>query len=101
MNDDAAMAQQRNQAGRDQVRVAYGAVPVILEAFPESDPVRVKIRESARAMLVAQGYLTAEEMATLPVKEAITVVLKRLRTESSRRVATERAFSGSGTPGAD
>jgi hypothetical protein len=48
MNDDAAMAQQRNQAGRDQVRVAYGAVPVILEAFPESDPVRAKIRESAR-----------------------------------------------------
>ena len=52
-------------------------------------------------MLVAQGYLTAEELATLPVKEAITVVLKCLRNESSRRVATERAFSGSGTPGAD
>jgi hypothetical protein len=52
-------------------------------------------------MLVAQGYLTAEEMATLPVKDAITVVLKRLRNASSRRVAAERAFSGSGTPGAD
>jgi hypothetical protein len=52
-------------------------------------------------MLVAQGYQTAEEMTTLPVKEAITVMLKRLRNESSQRVATERALSGSGPPGAD
>ena len=83
MNDDAVMAQQRYQTGRDQARADYGAVPVILEAFPEGDPVRVKIRESARATLVGRGYLTADELATLPVKEAITVVLKRLRGEAS------------------
>ena len=83
MTADPAMAQRRDRAGQDQVRVAYGAVPLILEAFPESDPVRVKIRESARAMLAAQGYLTPEEMATLPLKEAISTVLKRLRGETS------------------
>lgn len=79
MDEGASLAQRRNQAGRDQVRVAYGAVPVVLEAFPESDPVRLEIRENARAMLVARGYLTAAELATLPVKEAIAVVLKRTR----------------------
>lgn len=82
-NDDAATAQRRHQAGRDQVRVAYGAVPVIFESFLESDPVRVRLRASARTMLVAHGYLTLEEMATLPLKEAITIVLKRFRGETS------------------
>ena len=83
MNEDRMMAHRRRQAARDQVRVAYGAVPVILEGFPESDPVRVKIRERARAMLVEQGYLTAEEVDTLPAKAAITTVLNRLRGKAS------------------
>ena len=34
-------------------------------------------------MLSAQGYLTGEEMATLPEKAAITVVVKRLRGEAA------------------
>ncbi|MGH2616374.1 MAG: hypothetical protein ACRDJC_14115 [Thermomicrobiales bacterium] len=84
MNEDMVMALRRRQAAQDQVRVAYGAVSVILEGFPESDPVRVKIRDRARAMLVEQGYLTVEEVDTLPVKDAITAVLKRLRGEASR-----------------
>ena len=95
------MAQRRHEAERIQVRIAYGAGPVILEASPESDPVRVRLRERAHTKLVAQGDLAAEEMATRPLKEAVTVVLKRLRGESSRRAATRRAISGSGTPGAD
>lgn len=84
MTEDRMLAHRRRQAARDQVRVAYGAVPVILEGFPESDPVRVKIRERARAVLVAQGYLTAEEVDTLPVNDAIAAVLNRLRGEASR-----------------
>ena len=84
MNKEKTIALRRRQAARDQVRVAYGAVPVILQGFPESDPVRVKIRQRARAMLVDQGYLTAEEADTLPVNDAITAVLNRLRGEASR-----------------
>jgi hypothetical protein len=84
MTEDRMLAHRRRQAARDQVRVAYGAVPVILEGFPESDPVRVTIRERARAVLVAQGYLTAEEVDTLPVNDAITTVLNRLRGGASR-----------------
>ena len=84
MNEEKTIAFRRRQAVRDQVRVAYGAVPVILKGFPESDPVRVKIRQRARAMLVEQGYLTAKEADTLPVNDAITAVLIRLRGEASR-----------------
>ncbi len=83
MNEHAVMAERRLRAGRDQVRVAYGAVPALLELFPESDPIRVRLRDSARDMLAAQGYLTVEEMATLPVQAAITTALKRLRDEPS------------------
>ena len=83
MTEDRMLAHRRRQAARDQVRVAYGAVPVLLEGFPESDPVRVKIRERARAMLVDQGYLTAKEADTLPVNDAITAVLNRLRGKAS------------------
>jgi hypothetical protein len=84
MNKEKTITFRRRQAARDQVRVAYGAVPAILEGFPEGDPVRVKIRERARAMLVDRGYLAAEEVDTLPVNDPITVVLNRLRGETSR-----------------
>lgn len=84
MNDDPVLAQRRNHVGRDRVRVAYGAVPVVLEIFPESDPVRVEIRESARETLVAQGLLSVDELATLPEQVAITMVLKRLRDNAFR-----------------
>jgi hypothetical protein len=46
------------------------------------DPVRVEIRESARAMLVAQALLTVDELATLPEQMAISMVPKRLRDAS-------------------
>ena len=103
MNEDMmTMALRRREAARDQVRVAYGAVPVILEGFPESDPVRVTIRERARSMLVDQGYLTGEDLDTLPVKDAITAVLKRLRDETSRMDAVRgRALRAAGASLAD
>ena len=69
---------------RDQVRVAYGAVPSSLEALPADDPFRVAIRDRSRSRLVAWGYLTAEELGTLPVKNAIAAALRRLRDEIGR-----------------
>jgi hypothetical protein len=63
----------------DQVRVAYGAVPRSLEALPADDPFRVAIRERACSLLVAWGYLTAEDLGTFPVQTAITAVLQRSR----------------------
>jgi hypothetical protein len=80
--DRMATALQRKQAMRDQVRVAYGEVPVVLEVFPVGDPVRLKIRDRARATLVDRGYLTAAEVDTLPLKDAIAAVLTRLRGEA-------------------
>ncbi len=71
------IANQRRQVARDQVRVAYGALPVILESLAADDPFRAEIRERARLWLIEQGYLTAEELATLHVKDAIAMVRRR------------------------
>jgi len=69
------------QALRDQVRVAYGTVPLILEALPDDAPIRIKVRDGARAMLMEQGYLTAEELSILPIEDAIRTARQRFRTE--------------------
>lgn len=68
---------QRREVARDQVRVAYGALPVVLESLSANDPMRAEIRERARSWLIEQGFLTAEELATLQVKAAITAVMRR------------------------
>jgi hypothetical protein len=89
----------RKQAAEDQVRVAYGAVPVILEALPADDPFRTAIRERARSLLVALGYLTAEELGTLPVKDAIAAALRRFRDETGRTDQERTPRSGSSSVG--
>jgi hypothetical protein len=82
--DRKTLVFRRTQAATDQVRIAYGAVPVILEVLPADDPFRVAVRNRARSLLVEQGYLTADEMGTLPVKDAITTALGRCRDEIGR-----------------
>jgi len=69
----------RRQAARDQVRVAYGAVPVVLEGLPAGDPFRTAIRDRARSLLVEMHALTAQELDTLPIEDAIATALRRLR----------------------
>ena len=76
--------QRMTEAARDRVRVAYGVVPVILEGLPADFPLRVKLREGARSLLQQQGLLTEEELDTLPLKEATTVALRRVRARASR-----------------
>jgi hypothetical protein len=92
MIDDSRMTVglRRTQAARDQVRVAYGAVPAILEVLAADDPFRVAIRERARSLLVAWGYLTSEDLGTLPVQTAITTALRRCRHEIGR---TDREYA--------
>lgn len=82
--DMNAMALRRKQAAEDQVRVAYGAVPVILAGLPIDHPVRTAIRDRARSLLVERGYLTPEELGALPVKDAIAAALRRFRGEIGR-----------------
>jgi hypothetical protein len=68
----------------DQVRVAYGAVPSSLEALPADGPFRVDIRDRARSLLVAKGYLKAEDLGVLPVRTAIAAALLRLGDQNAR-----------------
>jgi hypothetical protein len=82
--DTIAMALRRKQAAEDQVRVAYGAGPAILEALPMDHPVRTAIRERARALLVEWGDLSAEELGVLPAKDAIAAVQRRCSAEIGR-----------------
>lgn len=87
MNEDMdtiAMALRRKQAAEDQVRVAYGAVPAILEELPMDHPVRTAIRDRARALLVECGYLSAEELGALPAKDAIAAVQRRYYADIGR-----------------
>lgn len=80
MRDDrGSLAQQYRLAVRDQVRVAYGAVPVILEGLSADDPFRTMIRDRARSWLVKSGALAVEELDTVPLTDAITTALRRLR----------------------
>ena len=84
MKVDPARAVRRKQAARDQVRVAYGELPAILEGLPADDPFRSAIRDRARSLLVELGYLTVEELNSLTVTDAIATALPRLRAEPSR-----------------
>jgi hypothetical protein len=63
----------------DQIRRAYGAAPSVLADLPDNDPHLAAVSENARASLLKQGYLTEEELDTLPVDEAIATARQRLR----------------------
>ena len=65
----------------DQVRRAYADAPSVLADLPSDDPHLAALRENARASLLNQGYLTEEDLDTLPVDEAIEVAQQRLRTQ--------------------
>ncbi len=65
----------------DQVRRAYGDAPSVLADLPSDDPHLATLRENARASLLNQGYLTEEELDTLPVDEAIDAAQQRLRAQ--------------------
>ena len=65
----------------DQIRRAYGDAPSVLADLPSDDPHLAALRENARASLLNQGYLTEEELDTLPVDEAIEAARQRLRAQ--------------------
>jgi hypothetical protein len=65
----------------DQVRRAYGDAPTVLADLPSDDPHLAAVRENARSSLLKQGYLTEEELDTLPVDEAIAMARQRLRAQ--------------------
>jgi len=67
----------------DQVRRAYGDAPGLLADLASDDPHLVTVRENARAWLLKQGYLTEEELDTLPVEEAIVTAQERLRAQAA------------------
>ena len=93
MNDRAPSKQallQRQRATRvlektlpDQVRTAYGHVPVELSDLSSDDPQLAQMRESARASLIKHDRLTQEELNTLPIEEAIDVAVQRLRDQAA------------------
>ena len=87
--DRMTMARRRRQTVEDQVRIAYGAVPVILKGIPIDHPVRTTIRDRARVLIVEWGYLTAEELRTLSVKDAIVAALRRFAMRSPARTGFE------------
>jgi hypothetical protein len=80
--DRMSPASRESQAAEDQVRVAYGAVPLVLEGLSADDPIRTDVRDRARSLLLESGYLTSRELDTLTVKDAIAAVLRRLRAET-------------------
>ena len=63
----------------DQARRAYGDPPSVLADLPSDDPHLTTVRENARSSLLKQGYLTEEDLDTLPLDEAITTAQQRLR----------------------
>lgn len=65
----------------DQIRRAYGDAPSVLADLPSDDPHLVAVSENARASLLKQGFLTEEDLETLPVDEAIAMARQRLRAE--------------------
>jgi hypothetical protein len=82
----------------DQVRRAYGIVPIELSDLPSDDPQLVELRESARASLLKQGSLTDDELGTLSVDAAIETALRRLR-EQAASLKAQAAEQGSHTGG--
>ena len=79
----------------DQVRRAYGDAPSVLADLPSDDPHLATVRENARSSLLKQGYLTEEDLDTLPVDEAIATAQQRLRAQGRRPARTIRH---AGTP---
>jgi hypothetical protein len=65
----------------DQVRRAYGDAPSVLADLSDDDPHLATVRENARESLLKQGYLTEEDLDTLPVDEAIATAQQRLRAQ--------------------
>jgi hypothetical protein len=65
----------------DQIRRAYGDAPSVLADLPSDDPHLTTVRENARSSLLKQGYLTEEDLDTLPVDEAIATAQQRLRAQ--------------------
>jgi len=65
----------------DQVRRAYGDAPSVLADLSSDDPHLAAVRENARASLLKQGFLTDEDLDTLPVDEAIATAQQRLRAQ--------------------
>ena len=84
----------------DQVRRAYGDAPSVLADLPSDDPHLASVSENARASLLKQGYLTEEDLDTLPVDEAIAMALQRLRAHiaSLQEEFDMLARRGSGNP---
>src|SRR5215207_8108533 len=93
MNDRAPSKQallQQQRATRvqektlpDQVRAAYGQVPIELSDLASDDPQLAQLRESARASLVKHDRLTEDELNTLPVDKAVDVAVQRLRDQAA------------------
>jgi hypothetical protein len=73
----AARAMEKNLP--DQIRWAYGDAPDVLADLPSDDPHLATVRENARRSLLKQGYLSEEDLDTLPVDEAIATARQRLR----------------------
>ena len=65
----------------DQVRRAYGDAPSVLADLPSDDPHLAAVRDNARASLLKNGYLTEEDLDTLPVDEAIDIAQQRWRAQ--------------------
>jgi len=63
----------------DQIRRAYGDAPSVLADLPSDDPHLTTVRENARVSLLKQGYLSDEDLDTLPVDEAIAMAQQRVR----------------------
>ena len=67
----------------ERVRRAYGDPPAILADLPSDDPHLAEVQAQARASLLNQGYLTEEEIDTLPASEALEAAQHRLREQIS------------------
>ena len=61
----------------DHVRRAYGELPEQPASRRGNEPSPDEIRQGARASLIERGHLTAKELDTIPVDEAIRVALQR------------------------
>ncbi len=94
----ASFVRLRKQLARDllrivprQVRVAYGSPPHLLQGLAADDPLAVAARAAARASLVGRGWLTENELDTLPLEAAEALAMHRLRDSSPLVEVAERA----------
>jgi hypothetical protein len=63
----------------DQIRRAHGDVPAQVGGGSADEALLAETRAKARASLIDKGLLTPEEIDSLPVTEATSVALERLR----------------------